>query len=62
VEIARVNIYGEMLDLDLPYTAIGYPMIAAEGQRILFVGAHCDDIELFAGGLLARACVVFLPT
>jgi LmbE family N-acetylglucosaminyl deacetylase len=25
-------------------------------EQILFVGAHCDDIELFGGGLLARAC------
>jgi LmbE family N-acetylglucosaminyl deacetylase len=25
-------------------------------DRLLFVGAHCDDIELFAGGLIAKAC------
>ena len=24
--------------------------------RLLFIGAHCDDIELISGGLLARAC------
>ena len=25
-------------------------------ERILFVAAHCDDVELCGGGLLARAC------
>jgi dipeptidyl aminopeptidase/acylaminoacyl peptidase len=29
---------GELLDLDLPHTAIGYPMIVTEGQRIVFIG------------------------
>ena len=30
---------GELLDLDLPYSAIGFPSIAAEGAHILFVGS-----------------------
>ena len=30
---------GELLDLDLPYDAIGDPWIAAEGQTIAFIGA-----------------------
>lgn len=29
---------GELLDLDLPHTAIAYPMIVAESQRIVFIG------------------------
>ena len=29
---------GELLDLDLPYDAIDFPFIAAEGQTIAFVG------------------------
>ena len=30
---------GELLDLDLPYDAIGAPYLAAEGQAIAFIGA-----------------------
>ena len=30
---------GELVDLDLPYTAIGRPSMSVEGDRILFVGA-----------------------
>ena len=33
---------GELLDLDLPYDAIDYPYIAAEGQTIAFVGGSTD--------------------
>jgi dipeptidyl aminopeptidase/acylaminoacyl peptidase len=29
---------GELIDLDLPYSAIGYPELAAEGERIVFIG------------------------
>ncbi len=29
---------GELIDLDLPYSAIGYPEIVAEGERIVFIG------------------------
>jgi dipeptidyl aminopeptidase/acylaminoacyl peptidase len=28
---------GELIDLDLPYSAIGFPYIAAEGERIVFI-------------------------
>ncbi len=30
-------------------------------DRVLFIGAHCDDVELIAGGLLARACFAGVP-
>ena len=33
---------GELLDLDLPYDAIDFPFIAAEGQTIAFVGGSAD--------------------
>jgi dipeptidyl aminopeptidase/acylaminoacyl peptidase len=33
---------GELLDLDLPYDAIDFPFIAAEGQTIAFVGGSVD--------------------
>jgi dipeptidyl aminopeptidase/acylaminoacyl peptidase len=30
---------GDLLDLDLPYTAISYPYLRVEGTRVVFVGA-----------------------
>ena len=33
---------GELIDLDLPYTAIAYPYLAAEGEQIAFI-AGCAD-------------------
>jgi dipeptidyl aminopeptidase/acylaminoacyl peptidase len=33
---------GELLDLDLPYDAIGAPWIAAEGQAIAFIGSSAS--------------------
>ena len=33
---------GELLDLDLPYDAIGAPWIAAEGQSMAFIGASAS--------------------
>jgi dipeptidyl aminopeptidase/acylaminoacyl peptidase len=33
---------GELLDLDLPYDAIGDPWIAAEGQTMVFIGASAS--------------------
>ena len=33
---------GELLDLDLPYDAIGHPWIAAEGQSMAFIGASAS--------------------
>ncbi len=33
---------GELLDLDLPYDAIGAPWVAAEGQSMVFIGASAS--------------------
>ena len=47
---------GELLDLDLPYDAIDYPFIAAEGQTIAFVGGSAETPpQVVLLDLLARS-------